>query len=158
LCVIACGVYVIIDGGTGPGIGLVLLGTLHLVLRGRGDIPGIDPILQAELETAQKLMKKDPAAADALLDKAFADAERRQEAELSVLRQRASTDQRAAMELRDRLRRKLRNQQRVRRRVEQPAPNPPNRVALLEGLDRAASQTERELAHVEQYLEEWRER
>src|SRR5437660_3058010 len=158
LILIGLGVYTIVDGAVKLGIFLVLLGALDIAIYARRrNSPAIDPVLQAHLDAAWELKKKDPTAAQVLLDKAFADSERREEAELNTLRQRAATDRKAAIELRNRLRRKLESEQSLRRRAENPALNPPHRAALLERLERAASQTEQELAQTEQYLEQRRE-
>jgi hypothetical protein len=156
--IILLGVYVVLDGGTKIGAALVLMGALHLMLWSGDGIPGIDPALQADLRAAMALRKRDPLAAQALLDRAFADAERRQQSELNVLRERATTDPKAAIELRKRLLRRLQSQKRVRQRAEGPSLKAPNREAFLQKLDHAASETEQELALVERDLERWRER
>ena len=145
--------------GLWPGWVIALVGVVLLVLewRSRYDRP-LDPVLKASLDEVMKLEKSDPAAAERLLDRALKDADRREEQELADLRRRAGSDRAAAIELRSRLRGKLRIEQVARRKAEKHALNSPNGAAVLEEMDRVASSTQQQLTEAEQYLENFRTR
>ena len=145
--------------GVWSGWLIALAGAVLLVFQWRTrDARPLDPILKANLDEAMKLEKSDPAAAERLLDRAVKDAERREEQELADLRDRAVNERAAAIELRSRLRGKLRNDQAARRMAEKHAANSPNGAALLEEMDRATSKTQQRLAEAEQYLANFRNR
>jgi hypothetical protein len=84
------------------------------------------------------------------------DADRREERELADLRRRAVSDRRAAKELRNRLRGKLKSWQGGRRKAEKYAVNSPDGDAALKEIDRATSDIEQQLAQAELYLENFR--
>jgi hypothetical protein len=155
--------------GVAGGIGLVLLGRrfegsvislvglLFVVVEWRArDQRPIDPVLMRDMDRAMKLKKSDPAAAEKLVDRAVTDATHREELELADLRTRASGDRAAAIELRSRLRGKLKLGQAARRMAEKSTLNSPNKLGVLEWMDREAKTTQEQLAQVERYLENFR--
>jgi hypothetical protein len=154
---IAAGIFLVLEG---EWIGWVfaLLGVSLLVgaWRRRDDRP-LDPLLKVDIDAAMKLEESDPAAMERLLDQAVTNAGEREDQELADLRRRASTDPGAAIELRSRLRSKLKTGQGGRERAEQRITDPVYRTEMLNYMDRMSSETELELAQVELYLEKSRD-
>ena len=154
----ALGAGLFFIGGEWIGVLFVVLGFFLLALEWRyRDARPMDPILMAELDKAMKLEKPDPAAAAKLLERAFMESDRREEQELADLRTRASSDRRAAIELRKRLREKLRIVESARRKAEKSALDSPDLTAVLTELDRDADQLEQQLAQAELDLEKFRD-
>src|SRR5690349_21971111 len=89
---IPVGVFAIVAGRTWQGIAVLLVGLASLVYAWRRlrDLPPDDPVLNAAIDKAMQLEKTDPAAATQLLDKAFAEAEQREQRALAELRARAA--------------------------------------------------------------------
>jgi hypothetical protein len=134
-----------------------LYGLLLLFLEWKArDQQPIDPMLLADIGKARELENSDPKTANKLIDRAIEDADHREELELADLRRRASGDRRAAIELRSRLRGKLKIGQAARRKAEKWALNSPNGTAVLEEMDREAKTRQEQLAQVEQYLQNFR--
>jgi hypothetical protein len=151
------GIALAIVGREWIGWVIALCGLAKLGIEWRfRDLPPIDPVLLADVDRMVELEKSDPAAADKLFDRAMGDADRREERELADLRRRAVSDRRAAKELRNRLRGKLKNWQGARRKAEKYAMNSPDGDAVLKEIDRATSDTEQQLAQAELYLENFR--
>jgi hypothetical protein len=144
--------------GVGAGWVIALFGVVLLLLdwRSRDDLP-LDPVLIASIDEAMKLEKSDPASAARLLDQAMADADRREEQELADLLRRAGSDREAAIELRSRLRGKLKIEQSARRKAEKYALDSPSGADVLKEMDRRSSNIELQLAQVELYLERFRD-
>ena len=143
--------------GLRGGWAIALIGVVLLVLDWRTrDDRLLDPVLTASINEAMKLEKSDPASAARLLDQAWTDADRREEQELAELFRRASSDRGAAIELRSRLRGKLKIEQGGRRKAEKHALDSPNGAGVLKEMDRMAGDTELQLAQVELYLEKLR--
>jgi hypothetical protein len=137
---------------------ITLIGAVLLVLewRTRDDRP-LDPVLNARIHEAMKLEKSDPTAAARLLDQAWTEADGREEQEFADLLRRAGSDREAAIELRSRLRGKLKIGQAARRKAEKHALDSPDGADVLKELDRRASDRELQLAQVELYLEKFRD-
>ena len=115
-----------------------------------------DPVLDAAIDHAMKVRKTDPAAADEMLDRAFTEAAAREEQELAQLQAKATLDKGAALQLRDRLRSKMKLHQGARRRAQRNLANTPNAAAVIEEIDRMSSATRHQLAEAEQLVERLR--
>lgn len=133
---------------------LVLAALLLLVMKWRErDAPPIDPVFLADVDEMMKLEKSDPAAAEKLLGRALDDSSRREERHLAVLRQHATGgDGRAALQLRNVLRHKLKTERAARLRAEKLTLDSPNRGALLKEMDRAANEIQQQLVEAEELL------
>jgi hypothetical protein len=154
---VAIGIGLFFIGGEWIGALIALFGLVDLGIAWRfRDLSPIDPVFNADVDDVVELEKSDPAAADNLLDRALADADRREERELTDLLRRASGDRRVAIELRNRLRGKLKIGQTARRKAEKWTLNSPDGAAVLKEMDRVAANTQQQLVQVEQYLENFR--
>jgi hypothetical protein len=155
---IALGAALFFIGGEWIGVVFAVLSLVFLVLEWRyRDVRPMDPMLKEEMDEVMKLEKSDPAAAAKLLDRAFMESDRREELELADLRGRASSDRHAAVELRNRLREKLRIFDAARRKAEKSTLESPDVTAVLKELDRDSSEIEQQLAQAEQLLETFRD-
>jgi|SRR5919108_118968 hypothetical protein len=154
---IIAGVAFIFTRHTLAGVGLTLFGLVGL---GSAwwfrDAPRVDPLLDAAIQEAMKVRKRDQAAADQMLDSAFTAAAEREERELTQLREKATLDRRAALDLRNRLRAKLKLDEGARRRAEKTLGDKRHGSAVLQELDRMVNVTRQRLAEAEQYVERLR--
>jgi hypothetical protein len=154
---VAGGIGLVLMGRRFEGSVISLVGLLFVVVEWRArDQRPIDPALMADMDRTMKLEKSDPAAAEKLVDRAVEDATHREELELADLRRRASGDRSAAIELRSRLRAKLKLGQGGRRLAEKSTLDSPNKERVLEFMDREAKTTQEQLAQVERYLQNFR--
>jgi len=151
--VVPLGIAIALLGGAWTGSAIALFGLVSLAIQWRfRDSRPIDPVLLADVDEVMKLEKSDPAAADQLLERALADADRREEQELADLRRRAISDPQVAFELRNRLRAKLKTGHAARRKAEKWALDSPSGAAVLKEMDLVATDTQRQLAQAEQLV------
>ena len=139
----------------GAGIALVGLADIGTTWWFR-NLSRPDPVLDAAIDRAMKVRKTDPAAADEMLDRAFTEAAAREEQELAQLQAKATLDKGAALQLRDRLRSKMKLHEGARRRAQRNLANTPNAAAVIEEIDRMSSATRHQLAEAEQLVERLR--
>lgn len=159
----AIGIAVIVMSGGWVGWVIVIVAAADLAIDWRiRAIPPVDPLLLADVDETMGMEKTDPAGADKLLDRALDDAEKRKEQLHADLFRRAKTDRRAAVELRNRLRYELKLAPGIRKKAEGWTTGS-SRVAALREIDRQTSETQKQLARVEQllgdypYYMEWRD-
>lgn len=137
-------------GGAIALLGLLDLGTTWWFRY----LPPPDPVLAVAIKEATKLRRTDPAAADQMLSRAFTEAEDREKQELAQLHAKAALDRRAALQLRDRLRSKMKIHEGARRRAERNLANSPTAAAVLQEIDRMTTVTQQQLAEAELIVEQ----
>jgi hypothetical protein len=89
-----------------------------------------------------------------MLSRAFTEAEDREKQELAQLHAKAALDRRAALQLRDRLRSKMKIHEGARRRAERNLANSPTAAAVLQEIDRMTTVTQQQLAEAELIVEQ----
>jgi hypothetical protein len=147
------GTYLALEGRRIGGIALIAFGLVDLAIAWRASRFQVDPAVDEALQRAMKLEKTDPAAAERILDEAFAQQAEREGRELAQLRDRAPFDHAAAKELERRLRRKLELNVGGRRDFEKQLAGQPGLPAMLQSLDEEANTLRHQLAEVEQHLQ-----